>query len=640
MFQQKKYFPRRSRENSAIWSVLAFLFAAFLSACGTNSSDVKSERHAATVIPAGIFPEKQPETPDANAIEPVSGTPPWRVRRKVANTRRPEYADAWIYTSPASQKLLFEWGIDPATGTRLWENFCKAKEIGYSRVGTARDLNNIKVATLLILPSVIVLTEDEKNAIARWRERGGSVLSTWKSGVHNVSDDTEDYSFMESVLGVKASNSPPYSAEETFLVSNGGTPVIHQIPPGTKVYMERVPKLPPLRLRGAHEAAKHLDWARSFRGLAENSLVTYEERVLPNGRSSRAVALGYAEQSWMRMDPLSFGSINTDIVNWLIRTPTAHVSNWPSPYSNAVIVALQGTTPHDEEVTTWAKRLQANGWPATFYFPASAAPTDLAAFNALAIRGQDIGWLQAPTESGSSASPPPIAYKSPGGQPISAPMTRGCGYRISSDIGRQSILDHCLLSLEADDNRTPIKLSTAASDTAPSAIGLPITLANVEDRIKRANPAEGFTQFQRELSEAGAMGSLSVIRIQVPDSLTTEFRTSLLDQLKTVGEKPWITTAAQVADWWRERARVKVSFSEDEVGLRLLVNVSGKSTIRWPIAVDVSNATSAGQWTLKQPSVTTPVKVSYRSEFQTHLRFENLPAGEHVFELKYSSQSP
>jgi hypothetical protein len=141
--------------------------------------------------------------------------------------------------------------------------------------------------------------------------------------------------------------------------------------------MQRQSALPYLRFKGASVAADMAPWSRTSPSEAKAGAIVYQERAPTTGAMySRLVALGYPEQSWMRMDGATFQSIHKDILQWLMRMPSVSIQAWPSPYQSAVSLYRSSSLP--AEVSQWlsGKHLQAQSF-VPWHSGNSAEPTTL-----------------------------------------------------------------------------------------------------------------------------------------------------------------------------------------------------------------------------------------------------------------------
>jgi hypothetical protein len=141
-------------------------------------------------------------------VAPLQSAPSVPTKRPVsaigaAKVSGENQIEVWLYVSLASQEHLMTLGVDPSTGTRVWENYLRAHQQPYTRVTQAADLARVAKPGVLILASTVVLSDIEKQAVEAWRNRGGSILSTWMRGTHAHAGETVNYDFISDVLDLE-----------------------------------------------------------------------------------------------------------------------------------------------------------------------------------------------------------------------------------------------------------------------------------------------------------------------------------------------------------------------------------------------------------------------------------------------------
>ena len=222
-------------------------------------------------------------------------------------------------------------GTDPTTSMRIWENYLGANKISYARISGAADLNRVTPSGLLLLPSTVVLSESEQKAVFQWRNRGGSVLSTWLTASHSETGVPLGDAFMREVLDVQVVGDTQGEKEDTYMIVHGDSPVSHRLEAGTRVWLERVPQQLPVRLVGQQEAAQIMSWSRTNNSQKPSGLLAFNERKMPSGLYSRTVTLGYPEQNWLRSDPKQLNAVHEGLLSWLWRRPQAYLGGLGLP---------------------------------------------------------------------------------------------------------------------------------------------------------------------------------------------------------------------------------------------------------------------------------------------------------------------
>lgn len=284
-------------------------------------------------------------------------------------------------------------GTDPTTSMRIWENYLGANKISYARISGAADLNRVTPSGLLLLPSTVVLSESEQKAVFQWRNRGGSVLSTWLTASHSETGVPLGDAFMREVLDVQVVGDTQGEKEDTYMIVHGDSPVSHRLEAGTRVWLERVPQQLPVRLVGQQEAAQIMSWSRTNNSQKPSGLLAFNERKMPSGLYSRTVTLGYPEQNWLRSDPKQLNAVHEGILSWLWRRPQAYLGAWPYPYQSGFLIAVQAAEPVMEVDVPFAKAISELGGHATYYVLGQNADRALAGIKQVAALGHDIAYL-------------------------------------------------------------------------------------------------------------------------------------------------------------------------------------------------------------------------------------------------------
>jgi hypothetical protein len=315
----------------------------------TQQADIQwddKDRSAVQIIkPAASVPQPKRARPSAPAVDPTT----------LSNIA------VWLYVSQASQAQLMTLGTDPTTSMRIWENYFRVNKISFARISGAADLNRVTPSGVLLLPSAVVLSEPEQQAVLQWRNRGGSVLSTWLTAAHSEAGAPVGDAFMRDVLDVQVAGNTQGEADDTFMIVHGDNPVTHRLPAGTRVWLERVPKQLPLRLVGKQEAAQIMSWSRGFDAQKPSGLLAFNERKMPSGAYSRTVTLGYPEQNWLRSDPKHLNAIHEGVLSWLWRRPDVYLGAWPYPFQSGFLVAVQAGEPVADVDVPIAKTIKAMG---------------------------------------------------------------------------------------------------------------------------------------------------------------------------------------------------------------------------------------------------------------------------------------
>ncbi|MGQ0710847.1 MAG: hypothetical protein ACT4NV_14010 [Rhodoferax sp.] len=619
------------------------VMAALLAACGT---DVPTQRSAAqtrpagaAIVPEGTFGPPAAEAPLPLVLEALPNVPSKKMLARASAVRTDPHAAILLYTSAASQRQLMQWGMDPATGTRLWENLLRAHSLRFNRASSPDDLDQAERARLLILPQTARLSQAERQAIARWRERGGAILSTWETGTYDESGKPAGTGFMESVLGIRPLDTPAFSADQRYLYPFGDGPVLWRLPAGLRIITESIARLPTRRLQGSQAAAVMSDWGRSHTAAAPaGTVIAFNEREASDLKSSRLVALGYAEQSWQRMDTGELSTLHTDVVHWLLRRPQAYVALWPHPYRSANVLALHGdvgATPAREAGTL----ADALGASLSVFSPLGRAEALLPPplqddWKAQQQRGWGLGWTVP-----AGTVPPGMPALTHGQRKTAIAPTQ---VRAWSPQGRfpdpgptQPALDHLLLSIDADEARLPFPV--AWSGGSSTAVGLPVTLTALDDA---AAQQPTLAQWLDEWELVQRAAALSVVRLSLPHKLSPAQLETLTERSRK-NRSQWLASSAEVAHWWRQRSKVQRAWFDYDDEDRPILVVRSREAVAPDTVVPVIVAMPSSTARLGLDAAHSPAGASVAriDAWRSVVLLRNLPQGDTRVRISITDRS-
>ena len=545
---------------------------------------------------------KESSIGSAHVIKPVSSVPlRTRQRRPAPPVDPAKLTDiaVWLYVSQPSQAQLMTLGTDPTTSMRIWENYFGTNKISYARISGAADLNRITPSGILLLPSTVVLSESEKEAVLHWRNRGGSVLSTWLTASHSEMGAPLGDAFMRDVLDVQVAGSTQGETDDTYMIVHGDNPVLNDLPAGTRVWLERVPNQLPLRLVGKQEAAQIMSWSRTNDAKKNTGLLAFNERKMPSGLYSRTVTLGYPEQNWLRSDPEQLNAVHEDVLSWLWRRPEAYLGAWPYPYQSGLLVAVQAAEPITDVDLPFAKAISKMGGRATYYVQSENAARALPGIKAVTALGHDIAYLS-DTFEGFKGQPEAkqnermdtmqkqladaqVVISTPAG--FSTPMDSYDQTTKRLLVERQ--FASFLAFMEVSDSALPLITSRRADGLAQTVV-LPRTLIGPEEAIESGDPAEELSRYLELLALSVDMGGLVVMRLPTKTIMSAAQSQQVLDKVASLRARLWVASANQISQWWRSRERVSVSLQAHPQGQLLRVTVVPGVAAPQPLTIWVS----------------------------------------------------
>lgn len=535
-------------------------------------------------------------------IKPVASVPlRMRQRRPVPPVDPATLTDidVWLYVSQASQAQLMTLGTDPTTSIRIWENYFGVNQISFARISGAADLNRITPSGVLLLASTVVLSEAEKQAVFQWRNRGGSVLSTWLTASHSAEGQPEGDAFMRDVLDVQVAGDTKDEEDDTYMIVHGDNPVLNDVTAGMRVWLERVPNQLPVRLVGKQDAAQIMSWSRTNEAKKPSGLIAFNERKMPSGRYSRTVTLGYPEQNWLRSDPKQLNAIHAGVLSWLWRRPDAYLGAWPYPYESGFLVAVQAAEPITDVDVPFAKAIRDMGGRATYYVLSENANRALSGINAVSALGHDIAYLSNTFEGFEGQSQAKqrermdtmqkqlaeakVKVSTPAG--FSAPMDSYDETTKRLLVERQ--LASFLSFMEVSESALPLVASRSAQGLAQTVV-LPRTLIGPEEAIELGDPAEELESYLKLLTLSVDMGGLVVMRLPTKTILSTAQIKQVIDTVAGFRARIWMASANQISQWWRSRERVSVSLQAHPRGQLLRATVAPGLEAPQPLTIWVN----------------------------------------------------
>jgi len=578
---------------------LFMLIVAFaLSACSSWPQANGVLQNTATIL----SPDASAKTTKSQSRVIHAASKQKRIQRPVRQKSEPvnpASVRVWLYASLASQAHLMKLGADPTTGIRVWENYFRTHKLPFSRLTNAKEIDQAPTSGILLLPSTVVMSEAEKQAVLQWRNRGGAVLSTWLTAAYAESGESIGFAFMRDVLDVDVVGNTEAEIDDTFMMVHGDTPISHSLLAGTRVWLERVPHQLPLRLVGRQEGAQIMSWSRSFDAKKPAGLIAFNERLMPSGQHSRSITIGYPEQNWLRSDPKQLASVTHDIFSWLMREPQAYVGAWPHPYQGGLLLAIQAAEQVDKlEIELGYTYKKMHGL-ATYYVLGSNIVKAAPFIKKIKAQGHEIGYFGDQFE-GFDGQPETtqsermdkmqtqladagIAVSSPASFSVPMDAYDSTTQRLAAE--RQ--FGNFLAFMEVTDSSLPVVANRDASGLAQTIV-LPRTLMGPEEAVAEGEPDESLDNFLAGLDLSVRMGGLSVVRIPSQTLLIPAQRQRIFEKMATMRARAWMASAHQIAQWWRDRDGVSAALEPQPKGYLLSVDVTHQAKTSEPLSIWVN----------------------------------------------------
>jgi peptidoglycan/xylan/chitin deacetylase (PgdA/CDA1 family) len=493
-----------------------------------------------------------------------------------------------LYGSQSSRNYFTGIGANYDLLLNPWRDYLANRKTKYKELTEAGQIKKLDDG-VLILPSAVSLTPEERAEIHAFRMRGGAVLATWATGTRNVKGEWEGWHFVES-LGAKVLGEVPADSDANHLILNGESPVSHSVLSGQRVFMSKTSESL-LRLKGESTAGRFTNWARvTEEGRRGEAAVVFQEEKPEVGRT---LVLGFAESAWAN-HPMSIYPLFDDAIRWLQREPTAIRAAWPQGKLAANVIEMD-TEEKFNNALNFESMMQAVDYPTTFYLLTSAAkqfPDTVAKLSKEAEIGFHgdihIGFkdqLPAQQEQRMQNMRKELATVMPDLSKISGFRAPTEGYDGTTEKLLFSMgLRHHVADPNRSEGRLPLFAKVEGSTPDNDIVILPRTQRDDINLYWEKLTVEQTTQALIDDSdlilENGGLGLLSV-HTQNFDTSSVLYKAlpAYLVNLKQKRNAMWLTSTGKVADWWRDRERFLVRSTFSGKRLEIDVTVIGKTAV-------------------------------------------------------------
>ena len=639
-----------SRWGQAIAYSCGIATLMLLQGCATDKQSLPTKQAVVTVtgVPPGFF------IPPAFFVqrknEPVrKGSPTQTINAKsfISGSTAPLMPEVVLYASPTTTAYFLSGGLDAKANTRVWEVFLRKYKIPFRIVASVEQLEKAQPGVLL-LPSNVAMSDREKLAVVSFRDRGGSVLASWLSGVRDERAAWRGFGFMEDVLNTYVVGDTQADQDDNFMIVHGDNPLLYSLPAGLRVWLERVEGYYPLRLVGGHAAANIMDWSRTFISGKATQTIVFDERKQSSGLLSRTVVLGYPERLWLSADAKLMEAIAHNALLWLLRQPGAYLSAWPQPYSSALVMAVDAVEVMVDADVNFSKMLEDAGGHATYYLLGDAAAKSATVTKKIQAQGHEIAYLGDRFE-GFRDQPAAVQIKrldsmqkalSDAGINVKpsagfrAPME---SYdKTTEKLVKDRKFGHFIAFMDATDARLPFVAPGDADPAGSSLVVLPRTLTGPEEWMEEGDADEGLQFFLEALDLANKMSGFSFVSVPNQSLMTSEQLAVLFKHMKDRNQHIWLGTASQIAQWWRERATLSARLEAATSGTVLVVNHSGLKPLSRSATVWVNLPESGGTLRLvdSKGSQKSPKTVAIDA-WRSSVVLEGLTPGEHRWNVYF-----
>lgn len=473
----------------------------------------------------------------------------------------------YLYSSPITRSFFAANGSNYDELKARWRQYLVRFGKSYREVSRADLLKGLKPG-VLVLGSAVLLDDAERQAIKAFADKGGSLVGTWGTGARDGSGRWKGFGFLEEVFDTKVVGALAVEDEEHFVNTFGDSPITWGLPAGMRIFLGLVAETP-LRVQGPNLSGRYTNWSRSPKDPATNGAITYVER---NG--SRRVYLGFSESSWEFDDRLELPKALDSLMAWARREPKVFKAAWPHGELSAQLLEMDTEDRYQNSVN-FARDLDSAGIRGTFYSLTSIAKNYGDTVRKLSER-HEIGY-HAEVHVGFKGKAPEaqkerlqIMFDDMRGIVGSRAQAKVTGFRAPTEswdehterLLRTFGVTHHVADPASSDARVPFfSTSEAGLTTEEAIVVLPRTQMDDLNYLALKLPIDRATALITQdfdyLHEAGALGVLSVhSQNYAEDGLMAKLTPPYIKRLQAFKHEVWSVSGAEIADWWRSRARV------------------------------------------------------------------------------------
>lgn len=494
-----------------------------------------------------------------------------------------------LYTSASSRAYFNGIGANYDLLLTPWRDYFAHRKTAFREISDAGQLKKLDEG-VLVVPSAVALSPEERAEILAFRSRGGAVLASWATGTRSAKGEWEGWQFVEN-FGAKVLGEVAPESEANHLILNGESPISHSVLAGQRVFMSKASESL-LRLRGEQSGGRFTNWARvvedSRRG---ETAVVYQETTPEAGRT---VVLGFSESAWAN-HPLAIYPFFDDVIHWLQREPTAIRAAWPSGKLAANVVEMD-TEDKFNNALNFESMMQAVDYPTSFYVLTSVAkqfPDTVAKLGREAEIGFHgdihVGFKDQP----SAQQEQRLQTMRKELSSVMPDLSRVIGFRAPTegyDAATEKLLfgmglKHHVADPNRSEGRWPLFAKVDGSTPDNDLVVLPRTQRDdinlYWERLGVEQTTQALIDDAELILENGGLGLLSV-HTQNFDTSSVLYKAlpAYLVHLKQKRNTMWLASAGKVADWWRERERFLVRSSFTGKRLDIDVTVIGKTPVQ------------------------------------------------------------
>lgn len=544
----------------------------------------------------------------------------------------PARVPMYLYTSPTTEHYLRSQGQSYEPMVKLWRAYFKRRGSTANEVTREQLIAGIE-SGVLILPSAVALDESERDAIARFAGRGGSLLGSGLFGTRDARGQFVGLDFLHSTFQIRTKGFFP-ATDDSFFMPFGDGPVTWPIPAGRRMPLV-TEKDAVLRIASGNVAAVAMDWSRS-QPTGPDAVMSFAESA-----RSRVAYFSFADTAWRHTDDVIL--VLDATLGWLRREPQAYKSAWPDGHVAAHLMEMD-TEDKFESAPNFAKDLESQGFKGTFYCLTSEAIRYPDIVRDLIARGHEIAYHADVHFGFKGASPGEqelrIRFMKQQMQGILGERSKeATGFRApteSYDATTEMLLrKHGMLHHAADESASEDRLpffSTSEYEVGHDKALVVLPRTQMDDVTFRKGLKYTIEQVRVILAHdldltvrSGAFGLLSVhTQHYVDGGLMHRTMGEYVQKVASYGDRLWVARGDEIASWWRQRDAVHVD--QKWTGKTLQVSLQTTAAVRGFTVFVTLPEKNAPVHVATMPDGTA-VRIKPIDAYRSALVFDTLPSG-------------
>lgn len=559
----------------------------------------------------------------------------------------PTSSDVTLYSSAHTKTYFSRAGGNYEVLLNPWRGYFNSRKLKFTEVQTPAQLRKLK-GGILVLPSAISLSDEERSEIMSFRSNGGAVLATWATGSRNTRGDWLGWQFLNN-LGAKIQGEIAAASNVNTLLFNGESPVAHSQAAGRRIELSRTSEAL-LRATGEMRAARFTNPTRVIEDerRAEGAVIFTEATE----QLGRVAFFAFAESTWEAQPQVTYELID-DTLQWLHRDPAVVRAAWPDGKRAAQVIAMNVDEGFANALPL-ASLLRSINYRGTFYIQTSAGKMFPNVVTQLAkdfevgyqgdmqgtFKGQPIG-VQEQRMQVMRSDMATVLADSKGITGFRAPLE---GYDATTERLLEKLgIRHHLAEPNRGNAGLPLLVKTEGVEATSALVVLPRTQRDDISLLSGMPVAEQMTKaliddFDLTL-DAGALGVLSLHSKNFgAEGVLFAALPGWLEHLKQRRSSLWLASAGQVADWWRERERLRYAARQNGKRIELDITVTGDQPLKGATLV-VMLPQKGAQPTAEGLKIgMVKPTISRIDDYRSSLIFDSLPPGSYAYQLTFSAR--